>query len=152
MAFRKYKLSNNEAAGAGGITHIAVFDYTGINDNATSANQATLATIPVGGSVYYCGVIEQTALAGATNITLDVGTSTADPDEFINALDVDGMTVAVNNTGDAYTTDTYNKFGLGQATAETDIVAEWNGTTSDLTAGQVVIALGISDPLAAAGL
>ena len=126
---------------------IAVFDYNAIADNATSANQVTIGEIPAGGAVLYVGVFEATALAGASVITLDVGTTAGDPDEFIDALDVDGMSVPVFNTGDlmvksaATTTFLGGALPVGAAQTATDIVCEWNGTVASLTAGEVVIGI-----------
>ena len=148
MAVQKNKLVNNEA-GPSGFTHIAVFTYEDIANNATSSNQVTLAQIPAGGAVETCYVYERTALAGASDITLDVGTTTADPDEFIDALDVDAMSAPVFNTGDAFTTP---EEITGETNTATDIVCEWNGTVASLTAGEVVIALRILDPTGAAGV
>ena len=37
------------------------------------------------------GVYESEAFAGTTSLVIDVGTSSGDPDEFIDALDVDAM-------------------------------------------------------------
>ncbi len=68
-----------------------------------TAGQLPIASIPAGGAVELAGVLESTALAGATDITLDVGTTGGDPDEFIDALDVDGMSAPVFNTGDGFT-------------------------------------------------
>lgn len=150
MAVSKGKFTNPEATQ--GWTHYAVFDYEGINDNATSSNQATLATIPNGGAVEQVYVWERTALAGASDITLDVGTTSGDPDEFIDALDVDAMTAPVANTGDAMVqaaaTTTYEGGALPVSfvAADTPILAEWNGTTGSLTAGEVVILMRILDP------
>lgn len=136
-----FKAANNEATGD--FTHVAIFDYTDIAANATSSNQVTIATIPAGGAVELCYVYEETALAGASDITLDVGTSGADPDEFINALDVDAMTVPVFNTGDAFTTP---EEITGETASDTPVLVEWNGTVASLTAGRVVIGLRILDP------
>jgi hypothetical protein len=133
-------LSNNEQNGD--FTHVVVFDYTDIT-NIGDTNQKTIAQIPAGGAVEMVGVYEATALAGATNIVLDVGTTSADPDEFIDALDVDGMSAPVFNTGDAFTGNQSQPVG-GTNTA-TDILAEWNGSTGALTAGEVVIGLRIVD-------
>ena len=49
------------------------------------------------------GVYESEAFAGTTSLVIDVGTSSGDPDEFIDALDVDAMSAPVLNTGDAFT-------------------------------------------------
>ena len=126
---------------------IAVFDYQAIADNATSSNQVTIGEIPAGGAVAYVGVYESVALAGASDITLDVGTTTGDPDEFIDALDVDAMSAPVFNTGDlmvqAAGTTTFlgGLLPVGATNTATDIVCEWNGTVASLTAGEVVIGI-----------
>ena len=147
MSIKKYQLNVNESVGD--FTHIAVFDYADIAANATSANQVTIATIPAGGAVELAYVYEETALAGASDITLDVGTTAGDPDEFIDALDVDALTAPAYNTGDAFTTaeSVANKLILAGATnSSTDVLVEWNGTVASLTAGRVVIGLRIIDP------
>lgn len=118
----------------------ASFDYNDIANNATSTNQVTIGKVPAGGGVSCVMVHERTALAGASDITLDVGTTAADPDEFINALDVDGMGAPVYNTGDAF--EASNAEGLaivGLTSVGADILVEWNGTVASLTAGEVVI-------------
>ena len=150
MSFKTGVFSNNEQGN--GYTHWAYFDYNGINDNATSSNQATIASVPQFGSVELVTVIPKTSLAGASDITLDVGTTSGDPDEFIDALDVDAMSDSVSNTGDAMVqaagTTTY-KAGSNPAhsyNSNTPILAEWNGTTGDLTAGEIVILMRINSP------
>lgn len=138
------RLSNNENHD---FDVIAVFDYQAIADNATSSNQVTIGEIPAGGGVLAVGVYESVALVGASDITLDVGTTTGDPDEFIDALDVDAMTAPVFNTGDAMTqaagTTTFagGALPVGLTNTATDIVVEWNGTVASLTAGEVVIGI-----------
>lgn len=140
MGYQLWEAANNEAGR--GFTHFAKFDYEGVSDNATSANQVTIATIPAGGAVGKVGAWESTAFAGATDITLDVGTTTGDPDEFINAWDADGGSPTYC-AGDAYTSDFHG--AISSVSADTDIVAEWNGTTSALTAGEVIIGIEILD-------
>jgi len=133
------ELSNNEAGR--GFTHIYTATYEDLQ-TIGNGGQATIATIPAGGAVELAGVFESTALAGATDITLDVGTTTGDPDEFIDALDVDGMSAPVFNTGDGFTGNQSQAIGYQ---ASTSVIAEVNGTTGDLTAGNIVIALRIID-------
>jgi hypothetical protein len=66
-----------------------------------TGGQRTIALVPPGGVVTGCGVFEVTDFAGtSTNLTLDVGITSADPDDFIDALDLDGLTKAAFNTGD----------------------------------------------------
>lgn len=133
------KLVNNESVEE---TFVYVFDYEDIADNATSANQTIIGQVPAGGAVKQVVVHEAVALAGATDITLDVGTTAGDPDEFIDALDVDAMSAPVYNTGDAFASSNSAGVELVGATAtDTDILAEWNGTVANLTAGKVVISV-----------
>lgn len=141
-------LANNESAIK---THVYVADYKHIAANATSSNQVTIATIPAGGAVAFAYAYEKTALAGATDITLDVGTTAGDPDEFIDAWDADAGTPACN-TGDACvqsagtTTFLAGWKPVGITATATDILAEWNGTVASLTAGEVVVVVGIINP------
>lgn len=141
------KLSINESIGD--FTDIYVFDYTEIAANATSANQVTIATIPAGGACELVYVYEAEALVGASDITLDIGTTAGDPDEFIDNLDVDGLATPAYNTGTAFITEPEedNKLILNGATnTAIPVLVEWNGTVASLTAGKVVIGLRIIDP------
>lgn len=141
-------LINNESALK---TYSYVADWKHIAANATSSNQVTIASIPAGGAVAFAYAYEVDALTGASDITLDVGTTTGDPDEYIDAWDADLGTPAVN-TGDAMVqaagTTTYKAGWTTSApvTSATDIVAEWNGTVASLTAGKVIVVVGIIDP------
>lgn len=83
------KIVNNESPYE---IYIYEADYAHIAANATSSNQVTIGTIPAGGAVEYVYAYEKTALAGASDITLDVGTTSGDPDEFIDAWDADSGT------------------------------------------------------------
>lgn len=138
------KLVNNEALED---VYIYVADYAHIAANATSANQVTIGQIPAGGGVKQVVVYEATPLVGTDDITLDVGTTAGDPDEFIDALDVDAMTAPVYNTGDLF--EAANAGGVdlvGLTNTATDIVAEWNGTVASLTAGKVIVAITVVNP------
>ena len=145
----------NEANGD--FTHYAIITFedlqrTGYLSNIGAANQVKLCSIPQGGGVVYAVAYERTAFAGATDITLDVGTTTGDPDEFIDNLDVDGMSAPVANTGDSFVQAAGNTTIAGGALpvklvqTETDVIAEINGTHADLTAGELFIGLKILDP------
>jgi len=139
-----YKLVNNESLEE---TFLYVADVAHIKANATVSNQVIIGEIPAGGAVKSVYVYEKVPLAGASDITLDVGTTANDPDEFINALDVDGMSAPVYNTGDAF--EAANAEGIaivGKTNTATDILAEWNGTVNDLTAGKVVVAVTVFNP------
>jgi len=141
------ELCNNEAVLK---TIVYKADYAHIADNATSSNQVTIGSIPAGGCVIAATAYEATAFAGASDITLDVGTTSGDPDEFINAWDADAGTPAAN-TGDAFdagtaTSATGLMHPVGVATSATPILAEWNGTVASLTAGEAVVTVFYLDP------
>ena len=80
------ELSNNEAGR--GFTHIYTATYEDLQ-TIGNGGQATIATIPAGGAVECVGVYEAEAFAGTTSLVIDVGTSSGDPDEFIDALDAE---------------------------------------------------------------
>lgn len=130
-------------------TYIA--DWEHIAANATSSNQVTIGEIPAGGAVLFAYAYEKTALTGASDITLDVGTTSGDPDEFIDAWDADSGT-PVANSGDLMVQGAGTTTYLGGwlpvkiVTAATDILAEWNGTVASLTAGEVVVIVGVLNP------
>lgn len=126
----------------GDFTHVVKLTYTDLA-NIGDGNQDTIAKIPAGGAVELVGVYESVALAGASDITFDIGTSSGDPDEFIDALDVDGMSAPVFNTGDAFTTG-YTE-AVGGTNSAADVLLEVNGTVGDLTAGEVVIGIRMID-------
>jgi hypothetical protein len=143
-----YKLVNNESAIR---TYVYVADVAEIKAHTGSSAQATIGTVPAGGAVAFAYAYEETALAGASDITLDVGTTAGDPDEFIDAWDADGGT-PVCNSGDACVQGAGNSTYLagwkpvGITATATPILAEWNGTTGDLTAGKVIVVVGVIDP------
>ena len=146
------RLTVNEA-GTSGYTHVISLSFDDLakiklgtdpfnGETLDTAGQLPIATIPAGGAVELAGVFESTALAGATDITLDVGTTGGDPDEFIDNLDVDGMSAPVFNSGDSFTGSQSQAVPFQ---AETSVLAEVNGTTASLTAGNIVIGLRIID-------
>ena len=142
------KLTVNEAAY--GFTDVVVLTY---NDLITIGNggQKVIGKIPAGGAVDLVGVHESVAVVGTTSLVIDVGTTLADPDEFIDALDVDAMTVPVFNTGDLYDAGTATSTGgLTQAVkavaADTDIVVEvTDAAIASATAGAIVIGIRVVD-------
>ena len=141
-------LVNNEKAIE---TVVYVADYEHIAANATSSNQVTIAKIPAGGAPLFCYAVETTALAGASDITLDVGTTSGDPDEFIDAWDADSGTPAVNTGDQLVQADGTTTFAAGwkpgtPVTSDTDVLAEWNGTVASLTAGKCVIVFAYLNP------
>lgn len=141
------KLSINEGA-VSGYTHIYEVDF---NDLIAIGNggQRTIGKIPAGGAVDLCVVHKLVAAAGSTSVVFDIGTTAGDPDEFIDALDADAMTVPVFNTGDAFTTaeSVANKLILaGVVASDTDILLEVNdAAVASLTAGKWIIGFRILD-------
>lgn len=135
------ELSNNEAGR--GFTHVYTATYEDLQ-TIGNGGQLTIATIPAGGAVELAGVYESVAFAGTTSLVIDVGTSGGDPDEFIDALDVDAMTAPVFNTGDAFTGGQSQPVG-GTNTAASIILEVTDAAIASATAGEIVIALRIVD-------
>jgi hypothetical protein len=123
------------------------------NDLIAIGNGGTrvIASIPAHGAVELVGVANTVDIAGSSSLVIDVGTTLADPDEFINALDVDAMTVPVFNTGDQYTLGTAtNTSGLTQAVKQSASAADiyikvTDSAVASLTAGEIIIGLRIVD-------
>jgi len=134
----------------GSFTDYVRLDY---NDLIAIGNGGTriIATIPAHGAVELVGVANTVDIAGSSTLVIDVGTTLADPDEFINALDVDAMTVPVFNTGDQYTAGTATSTsGLTQAVKQSASAADiyikvTDSAVASLTAGEIIIGLRIVD-------
>ena len=148
------QLTVNEA-GTSGYTHVISLSFDDLakiklgtnpfnGETLGTAGQLPVASIPAGGAVELAGVLESTALAGATDITLDVGTTAGDPDEFIDALDVDAMSAPVFNTGDAFTGNQSQPVG-GTNTATSILLEVTDAAIASATAGKIVIGLRIVD-------
>ena len=135
------ELSNNEAGR--GFTHIYTATYVDLQAIG-NGGQLTIATIPAGGAVEMVGVYEAIAVAGTTSLVIDVGTTSGDPDEFINALDVDAMSAPVFNTGDAFTGAQSQPVG-GTDTATSVLLEVTDSAIASATAGKIVIGLRIID-------
>ena len=135
------ELSNNEAGR--GFTHIYTATYEDLQ-TIGNGGQATIATIPAGGAVEMAGVYESVAFAGTTSLVIDVGTSGGDPDEFIDAHDVDAMSAPVFNTGDAFTGGQSQPVG-GTNTATSVLLEVTDAAIASATAGEIVIGLRIVD-------
>ena len=142
------KLSVNEAAY--GLNNFVKFDYldlktTGFLSTIGAANQRKIGSLPAGSIIDLVAVINTVAEAGASDLTLDVGTTGADPDEGIDNLDLDGITKVKFNTGDSFavtaTGATVGPIGIANdTTGAVDILMELNGTVANLTAGEWIIA------------
>jgi len=146
------KLTNNEKSP---FTHVAKLDFNDLIAIGTGGTLA-IADIPAGGGVLLCAVVNTVDIVGSSSLVIDVGTTLADPDEFINALDVDGMTVnlPVCNTGDTMlqgATTTTTLAGVLPAkltaTALPVYIKVTDAAIASITAGEIVIGLTIIDPL-----
>ena len=141
------QLTVNEAA-LNGFTHVWTATYEELQ-TIGNGGQATIATIPAGGAVELAGVWQKTAFAGSTTVVVDVGTSGADPDEFIDSMDVDGSTGPVFNTGDLFDAGTATSTGgltqaVSSVNADTSVLFEVNDAAiASLTAGELVVGLRI---------
>jgi hypothetical protein len=139
------KLTNNEVPN--GFTHFAVITAAEAVAK-TAGEQFTIASVPPGGIVTGCAVFEKVNFTGtSTDVTLDVGVTGADPDDFINELDIDGLTKAAYNTGDVLI-NTAAGYYLNNTADPVPVLAEFNGTLTDAGAatGEWVIALKILNP------
>ena len=127
----------------GGFTDVVRLDY---NDLKAIGNGGSLviAKLPANSAVELAAVANTVDIAGSSTLVIDVGTTGADPDEFIDALDVDAMTVPVFNTGDQFTSG-YSK-AVKAVTSETEVyVKVTDSAVASLTAGEIVIALRVLD-------
>jgi hypothetical protein len=131
-----------------GFTDIYKLTAAEITSLGTGA-QKTIAILPPGGIVTSAAVFEQVTSAGTSNdLLLDVGTTTADPNEYIDSLDLDGLTKAAFNTGVSFTVGGDANTGNGvvnNSASALPIVIETN-FTGTVTAGEWIIALTILDP------
>jgi hypothetical protein len=144
------KLTNNERSPYSDVIRLTAADLIAIGTGGTRQ----IATIPAGGAVSLCAVINTVDIVGSSSLVIDVGTTLADPDEFINALDVDGMTVGLPtfNTGDVFvqaagtTTIAGGVLPVGAASASTPVyIKVTDAAIASITAGEILIGLEILD-------
>ena len=145
------KLTNNERAPFTDVIRLTATDLIAIGNGGTRQ----IATIPAGGAVSLCAVIESVAVGTTSGLFIDVGTTIADPDEFIDNLDVDGMTTGLPtfNTGDEFVaasaaTTTFKGGILPKkaVSAATPVyIKVTDSTISTLTTGEIIIGLEILD-------
>ena len=143
------KLTNNERSPYTDVITLNAADLIAIGNGGTKV----IASIPAGGAVELAVLTNTIDIVGSSSLVIDVGTTFADPDEFINALDVDVATVGLPtvNTGDAFTAGTATSAtGLSQAvkivSAATPVyVKVTDAAVASITAGQIVIGLRILD-------
>ena len=143
------KLTNNERSPFTDVIRLGFADLIAIGNGGTKV----IATIPAGGAVELAVLTNTIDIVGSTSLIVDVGTTLADPDEFINALDVDAATVGLPtvNTGDQFTAGTATSTtGLSQAvkivSAATPVyIKVTDAAIASLTAGEIVVGLRILD-------
>jgi len=144
------KLTNNERSPYSDVIRLTAADLIAIGNGGTRQ----IATIPAGGAVSLCAVTNTVDIVGSSSLVVDVGTTLADPDEFINALDVDGMTVGLPtfNTGDLFvqsagtTTIAGGVLPIAAASASTPVyIKVTDSAVASITAGEILIGLEILD-------
>ena len=143
------QLVNNERSPYTDVVKITAADLIAIGNGGTRR----IATIPAGGAVELVTVTNTVDIVGSSSLVIDVGTTLADPDEFINALDVDGMTVGLPtvNTGDQFTAGTaVSSSGLSQAVAQASAatpiyIKVTDSAVASITAGEIMIGFRILD-------
>jgi hypothetical protein len=141
------KVTVNES---GVFTDVVRLDHNDLKEIGNGGTRI-IAQIPAHGAVELVGIAKTVAVSGTTTLVLDVGTTLADPDEFINGLDADAMTNPVFNTGDQYTAGTAtNTSGLSQAvkqgaSAQDVYIKVTDAAIASITAGEFVIGLRIID-------
>lgn len=135
------QLTNNESRG---FTHALKITSADLNTTGyLTSSQKIVGYIPAGGIVTNCAVVVNTAAAGATNITLAIGTTSGTATELIASTDLDALTKVAYNTGTAVDTEP----GLvNNTTSAVPIYALFGGTISSLTAGEWLVAYTLLDP------
>jgi hypothetical protein len=123
-----------------------------VNEAASSFTHVVLITLPAGSAIDLVMVDESVAFAGTTSLVVDIGTTLADPDEFIDALDVDAMSVPVFNTGDIMVQSVATTTFLGGAlpvkavaSATPVYIKVTDATIGSATAGQITIGFRVLD-------
>jgi len=142
------KLANNERSPYTDAITLNAADLIAIGNGGTKV----IGSIPAGGAVELVAVINTVDIVGSSSLVIDVGTTLADPDEFINALDVDNMTVGLPtfNTGDTMlqsagtTTVLAGVSPAKPVSADTPIyINVTDSSVASITAGQIVIGMRI---------
>lgn len=146
------KLTNNERSPFTDVVRLSYVDLQTIGTGGTKQ----IGLIPAGGAVNLVGVVNSVDIVGSTSLVIDIGTTLADPDEFIDALDVDGMTVNLPtfNTGDTMVQAAGTTTILGGlkpvkpvATATPIYIKVTDAAIASITAGEIVIGMEIVDTL-----
>ena len=137
------KLTINETSGD--FTHAVKLTYKDLQAIG-NGGQSVIAVKPAFGSVELVNVAEVVPFAGTATLVIDIGTTVADPDEYIDALDVDAMTAPVSNTGDAFELTNESKAVDASNTEENIVIEVTDANIANATAGELVIGLRIIDP------
>jgi len=144
------QLVNNERSPYSDVVKITVDDLKAIGTGGTRR----IATIPAGGAIELCSVVNTIDIVGSSSLVIDVGTTLATPTEFISALDVDAMTVGLPtaNTGTAFvqtagnTTIKGGSLPVGAASAATPVyIKVTDAAVASITAGEIMIGFRILD-------
>ena len=144
------KLTNNERSPYTDVIRLTADDLKAIGNGGTRQ----IASIPAGGAVSLCAVTNTVDIAGSDSLVLNVGTTIGDPDEFIDALDVDAMTVGLPtfNTGESFvqaagtTTIKGGLLPVAAASSTTPVyVKVTDAAVASITAGEILIGLEILD-------
>lgn len=136
-------------------TDVVVLDY---QDLQRIGNGGTLqiGVLPAGGALALAGAIKTAAFAGTTTTVINVGTTIADPDEYIDALNISTATTNLPtfNTGDAMLQAAGNTTVLGGyrpitpvATATPIYIKVTDAAIASATAGELVVGFSIVDLL-----
>ncbi len=146
------KVTNNEFRGFTDFFRLTHLDLIAIGNGGTRQ----IGTLPIGGAVELFGATNTVDIVGSSSLVINCGTTLADPDEFIDALDVDAMTVGLPtyNTGDLMVQAAGNSTILGGSlpvkavSAVTPIyIKVTDAAIASITAGEIVLAWRQLDPL-----
>lgn len=148
------KLTINEAAA--GFTHKVAFDYvdlqrTGFLSNLGAANQFYAGKLAAGGYIDLAMLVQIVDPSGATDLTIDFGWTSGDPDELLDNGDVDAATKVLVNTGDQFAKSTTGATlpivgAVNDTASAVNLICEFNGTVASLTAGSWVLCWRQSEP------
>lgn len=111
----------------------------------TTATQ--IGTIPSGGVLFSAAICKKQAFTGtSTDVVINVGTTLADPDECIDALNISTLPKAAYNTGDVLVNSAAG-YIINNTANPIPIYIKIAGTltTAGVTGGEFNILLGISD-------
>lgn len=118
-----------------------------------ASGDIVVGNIPSGAFCDLAYVVLHTALAGASDITCNVGYGST-PNELIAALDLDGLTKAAANTGAAFTgtdsdsdtTVNVKNVDINNSANARVVKARFAGTVASLTAGEWTVVIRVFDP------